>query len=125
MYSVGQNYGSERSHSSLKESEDQFSRSTPGRAIRCVMIQPVPCPHAKIIQLCTAASNSGSPPKLMFHTHYLTLAHAQEGYCSWSVSVCVCVLVSVPDFSRTANAFTTKLAMKDKTHGPDASRLAL
>ena len=51
---------------------------------------------------------------------FLTLAHAQEGYCSWSVSVCVCVLVSVPDFSRTANAFATKLAVKDKTHGPDA-----
>ena len=57
----------------------------------------------------------------------LTLAHAQEGYCSWSVSVFVCVCVwhcvlavSVPDFSLTANTFATKLAMKDKTHGPDA-----
>ena len=32
----------------------------------------------------------------------------------------MCVLVSVSDFSRMANAFATKLAMKDKTHGPDA-----
>ena len=36
------------------------------------------------------------------------------------VCVCVRVYVSVPDFSRTANAFATKHAMKDKTHGPDA-----
>ena len=46
----------------------------------------------------------------------LTLAHAREGYCSWSVCVlCVCVCEQV--FSRAVSAVGTERGGMDKHHG--------